>query len=63
MAETALKCPRFSATKIIATGAINNMALALKTGLWNVGRPNQAAFEIKEKSIALPKPMILASKK
>ena len=56
MAVTALRWPRFSATKIIATGAMSSMALALNTGAVKPGRPSQAALAMPDKSIGLPSP-------
>ena len=53
MAPIALICPRFSATRMIATGAIRLIACAVKTGLVKFGRPNQAACATFEKSIGL----------
>ena len=61
MAVTALMWPRFSATKMIATGAISSMALALNTGALKLGRPNQAALAMPDKSSGLPKPNTLVS--
>ena len=48
--------PRFSATRMIATGAISAIAPASKTGVWKFGRPNQAAEATELKSIGLPMP-------
>ena len=40
---TAFRCPKFSATRITATGAISIIACVLKVGEVTCGRPNQAA--------------------
>ena len=61
MAVTALMWPRFSATRMTATGAISSMALALNTGLLNAGSPNQAALATPDRSSGLPRPMPLVS--
>ncbi|GFN29277.1 hypothetical protein ADE_49750 [Achromobacter denitrificans] len=60
MALTAFTWPRFSATRMIATGTIRPMASALKTGAAKCGRPNQAAAETAAKSMGLPMPRPLA---
>ena len=61
MAVTALMWPRFSATRMMATGAISSMALALNTGALKLGRPIQAALAMPERSMGLPMPKPLAS--
>lgn len=61
MAVTALTWPRFSATRMITTGTMSAMACMSKTGVCTVGTPNQAAFEMIEKSMGLPMPKPLAS--
>ena len=61
MAVTALMWPRFSATRMMTTGAISSMALALNTGAAKPGRPTQAALTIGERSTGLPSPMPLVS--
>ena len=40
---TAFRWPKFSATRITATGAISIIAWVLKVGEVTFGRPNQAA--------------------
>jgi hypothetical protein len=60
MAPIALMCPRFSATRMIATGAIRLMASIVKTGLVKFGSPNHAAVPTLVKSIGVPKPRPLA---
>ena len=61
MAVTALMWPRFSATKMMATGAISSMALALNTGAVKPGSPNHAALAMPDRSIGLPSPRPLVS--
>ena len=61
MAVTALMWPRFSATRIITTGTISSMALAVNTGAAKPGAPTQAALAMPETSIALPRPKPLVS--
>ena len=61
MACTALMWPRFSATRISATGAISSMAPLSNTGAVNFGQPSHGALTMPEKSIGLPRPMPLAS--
>ncbi|MCY1511508.1 hypothetical protein D9M68_459320 [compost metagenome] len=61
MAVTAFRWPRFSATRMIATGAISSIALAVNTGAVKVGRPNQAALAMPLRSTGLPRPMPLVS--
>ena len=61
MAPTAFRWPRFSATRISATGAISTIALASKTGAVKAGAPNQAALAISAPLIGLPQPSPLAS--
>jgi hypothetical protein len=61
MAVTALMWPRFSATRMMATGAISSMALAWNTGALKPGMPNQAALAMPERSSGLPRPMPLVS--
>ncbi len=56
MPATAFKCPRFSATKITATGAIITIASMLKVGVVIVGKPSQGALARPLKSTGLPKP-------
>ena len=43
-------CPRFSATRMIATGTISAIAFASNTGATKFGRPNQAAAATLPKS-------------
>ena len=59
MPPMALMWPRFSATRISATGAISSMAEASKLGLWKVGAPNQGAAASSVKSMAgsSPRPL------
>ena len=59
---TAFRCPRFSATRITATGAINIIAWPLKDGGVKCGSPNHAAWARGEKSSGLPRPKPLASR-
>ena len=54
MAATALTWPRFSATRMTATGAIRLMALPLKVGAVKLGSPTQAAFATLSNLIAVP---------
>ncbi len=61
MALTALIWPRFSATRITATGAISPIAVPVNTGAVKLGSPIQAALARPVKSIGLPMPMPLAS--
>ena len=61
MADTALMCPRFSATSTSATGAISRMARASKAGAVNFGRPTQAACATGVKSMGAPRPSTLVS--
>ena len=61
MAVTAFRWPRFSATRMIATGAISSIALAVNTGAVKAGRPNQAALAMPLRSTGLPRPMPLVS--
>ncbi|MOA40079.1 hypothetical protein D3C78_1619130 [compost metagenome] len=61
MAVTALMWPRFSATRMMTTGAISSMAGALNTGACSCGRPNQAALITPDRSSGLPRPATLAS--
>src|SRR5712691_13500137 len=55
IAPTALIWPRFSATRMIATGAIKAIAPGWKLGVVKFGRPIQAALLRLVKSIGLPR--------
>ena len=61
MAVTALMWPRFSATRMMATGAMSSMALPLNTGAAKLGMPNQGALARADRSMGLPRPMPLVS--
>ena len=63
MAPTALMWPRFSATRMIATGAIRTIASVWKVGAVKLGRPIHGAAASWVKSIGLPKPRPFANSK
>ena len=61
MAVTALMWPRFSATRMMATGAIISIAGPLKTGALKRGRPSQGAAARADRSTGLPQPSTLVN--
>ena len=61
MAPTAFRWPRFSATRISATGTISTIARESKTGAVKFGMPIQAALASRLSSIGLPQPRPLVS--
>src|SRR5215471_9709391 len=61
IAPMALMWPRFSATRMIATGAINNIASAWKLGPINFGEPIHDAAARAVKSMGFPNPKSFAT--
>jgi hypothetical protein len=61
MAVTALMWPRFSATRMMATGAISSMAGPLNTGAAKPAHAEPGALARAVRSIGLPRPMPLVS--
>ncbi|CFN77754.1 Uncharacterised protein [Bordetella pertussis] len=60
MAATAFTWPRFSATRMMATGTIRPMACGSNTGAAKLGRPNHGAAATLAKSMGAPSPRPLA---
>ena len=61
MAVTALMWPKFSATRMITTGTMSSMALALNTGVCRLGKPSHGAAMTPPMSTGLPQPRPLVN--
>src|SRR5665811_225904 len=59
IAATALTCPRFSATRTMATGAIRVTACQSNVGVTKFGQPKSGALVTALKSMCVP-PMLLS---